>query len=223
MTTLLVVFLLVLLLPLFISTWRTSLMGLSTQGLLMGWMVYRAAPTFSAEALTTLLDLVIVRGMVVPFLLYRVLRASNAPRRNDVIPPNMLSWSLVGILVALAFHFASRVIPTGGESQTHLAVAASGVLLGLFVLATQTGPFSQVVGALRIENAIALFELSQDRPLAPVPVQAGQLVVFVVTAWLYSFYIDRLQAPGEIKPGAESGCLPMRAPGRVARHSFLWE
>jgi hydrogenase-4 component E len=199
MTSLLLIFLLVLLFPLFISTWRTSLVGLSAQGLLMGWIAYRADPILSAESAATLVDLVVVRGMVVPLLLYRVMRAGQAPRRNDVIPPNMLSWGLVGILVALAFQFASRMAPTDAQFQTHLAVATVGVLLGLFVLATQVGTFSQAVGALRIENAIALFELSGDKPVISLPVQVGQIVVFLVTACLYASYVNRLQPTTELE------------------------
>jgi hydrogenase-4 component E len=199
MTSLLLIFLLVLLFPLFISTWRMSLTGLSAQGLLMGWIAYRAQPILTAANVTTLVDLAVVRGVVVPLLLYRVMRAGQAPRRNDVIPPNMLSWGLVGILVALAFRFASRLAPADAQLQTLLAVAAAGLLLGLFVLATQVGAFSQVVGALRIENAIALFELSGDEPVAPLPVRVGQLVVFLVTAWLYASYVNRLQPATDLK------------------------
>lgn len=192
MSTLLVVFLLVILLPLFISTWRTSLLGLSAQGLLMGWMAHRGEPTISPASVSMLVDLVIVRGVLAPVLLYRILSAAATPRRNDVIPPNLLSWGLVGILVALGYHFAGRVVPDDAQLQTHVAVACTALLLGLFVLATQVGVFSQVVGALRIENAIALFELSGAKPVTPLPVQIGQLVVFIVTVSLYAFYVKRL-------------------------------
>jgi hydrogenase-4 membrane subunit HyfE len=208
MSTLLVVFLLVILLPLFISTWRTSLLGLSAQGLLMGWIAHQAEPALSAASVSMLVDLVIVRGVVAPLLLHRILRAAAAPRRNDVIPPNLLSWGLVGILVALGFHFASRVVPAEAQLQTHVAVACTALLLGLFVLATQTGVFSQVVGALRIENAIALFELGGAKPVTPLPVQIGQLVVFVVTVLLYAFYVQRLPAST-----AESAEPPPRPEG----------
>ena len=207
MTSLLIAFLFVLLIPLFISTWRTSLSGLSAQGLLMGWMVYRAQGSVSLENAATLADLILVRGLIAPFLLYRVLHAHNAPRRNDVIPPNMLSWGLVAILVGLAFSFSSRMIPSGGEPHTHLAVASSGVLLGLFVLATQVGTFSQIIGALRIENAIALFELSSEKPVAPVPVQLGQLAVFAVTVAMYAWYVNRLQAANELQSEGERPAL----------------
>jgi hydrogenase-4 membrane subunit HyfE len=210
MTSLLVVFLLVVLLPLFISTWRTSLAGLGTQGLLMGFMIYVLSPTPTWERTISLIDVVAVRGLIVPFLLYRVLHAGHAPRRNDVIPPNLLSWGLVGILVALAFHFATRVVPSDAQLHMHLAVASTAILLGLFVLATQTGAFSQVVGALRIENAVALFELASDQPVAPLPVQVGQLVVFILTAVLYAFYVNRLSPttePTRAEPPAEGPAL----------------
>ena len=50
-------------------------------------------------------------------------------------------------------------MPVEGNEHSFVAVATAGLLLGLLVLSTQTGPFSQMIGALRIENAIAVFEL----------------------------------------------------------------
>lgn len=208
MNSLLIAFLIVLIVPLILATWRTSLLGLSLQGLLMGCMANGAELIDSPDGVVTLLDLFVVRGIVVPYVLYRVLRACNTPKRNDVIPPNLLSWSAAGILVVLAFRFAGRIDTSADSgSHVHFAVASAALLLGLFVLATQTGTFSQVVGALRIENAIALFELSADKPVAPVPVQVGQLVVFVATAALYASYVRRLAATVDSASTAEGPAL----------------
>ena len=44
MNALLVALLLVLLLPLFAASWRTSLLGLAGQGLLMAWIAIRLRP-----------------------------------------------------------------------------------------------------------------------------------------------------------------------------------
>ena len=80
MNALLVALLLVLLLPLFAASWRTSLLGLAGQGLLMAWIAIRLRPEHATAAQwLTLVDLVLLRGVLGPWLLYRVLSARPAP------------------------------------------------------------------------------------------------------------------------------------------------
>jgi hydrogenase-4 membrane subunit HyfE len=196
MTTLLAAFLLVVVLPFLIPSWRTALAALAVQGLLMGWMIFMRGPVAGPDRIITLIDLVAVRGLLVPFMLYRVMRAQNAPPRGDVIPPNMLSWTLVVALIALAFRFASRLDPGGAATQTTTAAAASGLLLGLFTLATQTGVFTQAVGALCVENAVALFELGQPEGSSPLPIKLGLAAVFLLSACLFVLYVRWLDPVG---------------------------
>jgi len=195
MSPLLMALLGVLLVPLFVATWRTSLLGLSCQGLLMAWIAYRMAPEPStASEWLTLADLVLVRGLGAPLALYAVLHAQRAPARNDVIPPNLLSWTFALGIVLVAFNFSAALVPEHGQQQILVAVAATGVMLGFLVLATQSGPFSQMIGALRIENAIALFELGGERHHEPLGVQLGQIAVVAMTITLYRWYLKTLTA-----------------------------
>jgi hydrogenase-4 membrane subunit HyfE len=194
-TSLLIGLLAVLLLPLFVSTWRTSLLGLACQGLTMAWIAYRLEGHLSVDSALTFFDLIVVRGLAAPLALYAVMRTQNAPRRNDVIPPNMLSWTVAIGLVLLAFRFAGILVPEEGDAQTLVAVSASGLLLGFLVLATQSAPFSQMVGALRIENAIALFELGgvHDHHESPL-LRAGQISVVIISVALYRWYLATLSS-----------------------------
>lgn len=193
MTSLLVGLLAVLLLPLFVSTWRTSLFGLACQGLVMAWIAYRIEGRFSLDHALTFFDLIVVRGLAAPLALYAVLRRQNAPRRSDVIPPNMLSWTLAIGLVLLAFRFAGILVPEESAAQTLVAVSASGLLLGFLVLATQAGPFAQIVGALRVENAIALFELGGDHDRHESPVlHVAQIAIVAASVVLFRWYLVTL-------------------------------
>jgi len=183
----------VLLVPLFLSTWRTSLLGLACQGFLMAWIAWvrNPAPGTAGEWLT-LADLVLVRGLWAPLALRQVLRARNAPARNDVIPPNLLSWTLALGLVLTAFNASEALVPETGEERTLVAVALAGLLLAFLVLATQSGPFSQMIGVLRFENAIALFELGGPRHHEDLPLQAAQIAIVVASVGLYRWYLGRL-------------------------------
>lgn len=206
MSPLLIALLGVLLLPLFVATWRSSLASLSLQGLLMAWIAHGAGPApGSPNDWVTLADLVLVRGLGAPLALHGVLRAQNAPPRKDVIPPNLLSWTTALGLVLVAFNFSEMLVREPGDQQTLVAVVVAGIMLGFLVLATQSDPFSQMVGALRIENAIALLELGGERHHQPLGVHLGQTAVVVITVAFYRFYLATLStgapAPGALPEG----------------------
>jgi len=188
----------VLVLPLFIATWRTSLLGLSLQGAIMAWIVFHHGAHLSVESALEFVDLVLVRTLAAPILLYRVLREKNAPARNDVISPNLLSWTIAFALVLVGFRVADALVPEG-DTQMLIAVAASALLLGLLVLATRTGPISQIVGALRIENALAMFELGLRPHHTAIGLRVGQLVIFAATVGFFQFYLRALPSELEAK------------------------
>src|SRR5438128_2279241 len=111
MTYLLIAYLLVTLVPLFVAAWRTSLIGLALQGLLMGWMALAlSTDTYSVPRIALLVELFVVRGLIVPAYLYNVLSDLKTPRRSDVIPANLLFWTIVGVLVVISFRFGASVL-----------------------------------------------------------------------------------------------------------------
>lgn len=204
MNPLLIAFVGVLLLPLFVASWRISLFGLAVQGLLMAWISYQLDPALdSASAWVHMIDLVIVRGLGAPLALYAILRSQRVSARNDVIPPNLMAWTLAIALVFVAFRFADMLVPASGNEHSFVAGATAGLLLGLLVLATQTGPFSQMVGALRIENAIAFFGLgATHRPLAML---IAQTLIMIATVLLFRWYLATLPRASTTKVSAVEG------------------
>lgn len=188
MTYLLITFLIVLVGPLFIATWRTSLMGLALQGVLLTAIFLQRGWPVTASGAVLLLDLLVLRTWFVPRYLQRILARQAAPRRNDVIPANMLSWTLAGALVIGSFHFAGLIFPEGGVEATQLAAATAALLLGFLVLGTENATFSQITGVLRIENAIALFELGSAH-LLPLPVQLGVTTILVLTVLVFGSFL----------------------------------
>jgi hydrogenase-4 membrane subunit HyfE len=196
MTSLLIGFIVVLLVPLFVATWRTSLLGLSLQGILLFAIAYRMdGADGSPASIITILDLLIVRGAVAPLLLYRVLHDRGAPERNDVLPPNMLAWAASIGLVLLAFRIASVLVPVEGDEQMLVGAVATAVLIGFLVLSTQVGVFSQIIGTLRIENAIALFELGDRAHHGDIGLRIAQLAVFVASIGLFRWYLATIAPP----------------------------
>ena len=206
MTGILIAFVIVLLLPLFVGTWRTSLVSLSLQGFLMGCIAWHHGLTSSPDALVEIVDLVVLRGVAGPALLYAVLLRQNAPARNDVIAPNLFSWVVAFALVLMAFRVADVLIPSEGDAQTLVGVSGSALLLGLLVLSTRTGVLSQMVGALRIENAIALFELG-DKHHSSVGVRVAQSLLLLCSLVFFRWYLVRLTAETDLPAAPDAPTL----------------
>ena len=146
-----------------------------------------------------------MRGIGAPLLLYAVLRSQRAPARNDVLPPNLMSWTLSIVLVLVAFRFADMLVPADGDAHAFVAGATAGLLLGLLVLATQTGPFSQMIGALRIENAIALFELGGRRDPDDIGMRIAQTAILIATVLLFRWYLQPSRDPEAARVSAVEG------------------
>ncbi len=206
MNPLLIAFVGVLLVPLFVASWRLGLYALAGQGFLMAGLAFQIDPEpTTAVAWLRACDLVLVRGIAAPLSLYLVLRSRRASDRDDIVPPNLMSWTLAIALVIGAFRFADLIVPSSMPVHGFIAAAAAALLLGFLVFATQTGPFSQMLGALWIENAIAVFEIAGGPAHGDVALHAAQMAVFVVTVLLFRWYLATLPRPQLPLAGALEG------------------
>ncbi len=197
----------VMLVPLFIATWRASLLGLACQGLLLAWVAYRLDPHLrSFETYLSLLDLLVLRGLIAPLLIYRAMRTSSTPGASAVAPPNLLTRTVAFGLVIGAFNLSPVLVAAESEQRDLVSVAVAGVLLAFLVLASQPAPFGQVVGALRLENAIALIELGRAEHSGSVTlVKLGQIAVVAGSVALYAWLLRRLLAGSEPPTSAATG------------------
>jgi hydrogenase-4 membrane subunit HyfE len=109
---------------------------------------------------------------------------------------------MAGTLVLVGFRFAALLQPEGGLAATQVAVATTGLLLGLLVLATQASTFGQVIGLLRVEYAIALFELAGGHGPG-LPVQLGTTAVLFLSVLTLGRFLRRLGAADPDRPDAE--------------------
>ena len=197
MTGALIAFVIVVLLPLFVATWRTSLLGLAVQGALIAWLSLRQETTLTFNAALAVVDIVAVRAIVAPALLYEVMQRKNAPPRNDVIAPNLFSWALVVGLVVAAFRAADALVPVEGDEQMLVAVSSTAFVLALFVLAMADGTFGQIIGVLRIANATALFELGSRGAPTPAALRAAMTGLLLTSVLFYRWYLAHVPSEAE--------------------------
>ncbi|MGA7981110.1 MAG: hydrogenase [Chromatiaceae bacterium] len=137
----------------------------------------------------------IVRGLVLPYLLLRIVRRLNVEREiHEVLQPS--AALVVGALAVIfafvvARHIGSRLDLTGTVSVLALTVMLSMQLIGFLMLAIRREAVSQILGLLVLENGIFLGSqvLVPGMPLLIEMVILFDLLVVVVSLGVLVRYL----------------------------------
>lgn len=165
----------------------------AVQGVILGVMPL-LMETFDWRILLVAVLTMTVKGMVIPTLLNRAVRAANIDR--DLIPligyvPSLLLGAF-GTLVAVAL---AQRLPLLSEHANTLLVpgAMASVFAGLVLLIGRTKAITQVCGYLILENGIYLFGLLLLHA-TPLIVEGGILLDLTVAVFVIGIIMDRIQA-----------------------------
>lgn len=184
MTAALVVFLGAVLVPAFFARLHALPWWLVLQAAALAWVEVASAGHWDLHTLAGVLELLLMRGVLAPWLLVRAL-AHRSDAGADLMPSNLFAWSIALALIALGFQFGA---PDGtGLQGLALGAVAATVAVALWLLASNDAPPAQLVALLVLENALALFE-TQLPQAWPWTVHLALSAVYVLTvgvgAWL---------------------------------------
>ncbi len=131
----------------------------------------------------------VTKGLVVPFILSRILRQS--PVRTERHPYLAPRASLI-VAIAIVFVAAAAVdgAAFGGslDAPRALPAAVAEILTGLLIAMTRRKALSIIVGLLVFENGLALtaFSLTYGMPLVIELGVAFDLLIAIVVVWVYA-------------------------------------
>ncbi len=188
MTSLLATFLVVAVVPLFTASWRWSFFGLFLQGALLGAIAWKRGALHEPSGLLLLADYLVLRAFVGPRVLWRVLSRQVAAPQHDIMPANLLFWTLTLVILLVSFSLGSHLEPDSRVLQMGVTVPAAALLLGFLVLAARNTTLGQVIGVLRIENAIALFEVGGGRH-QPLVVQVALTAIYAALLVVLRYFV----------------------------------
>jgi len=171
-----------------------SLIGaVAVQGVTLGIMPLLMEHHFDWLVALVALGTVTVKGLVIPGLLRRAMRAANIEREDEpsigFVPSLLLGAGGTIAAVALA-----RELPLLPEHVGSLLVpgALASVLTGFVLLIGRSKAISQVCGYLILENGIYLFGLLLIHA-TPWLVEAGILLDLTVGVFVIGIIVDRIQ------------------------------
>lgn len=190
MTNIYIAFVAAFLLPLLFHSWRVAVISLGIQGILMGLILLYTHERSASMALEAI-NLFVVRGVVVPWILFRAMKNVPMPPDFTLIRKSVLQWLIAFALVGLAFTFGWKMSLKNPLEAIQLGTATAAILLSMHVLANQSHPLAQVVGLLTFEGGITLIELLSPHAM-PLYAFVGVSLVYVVLILTCAHYLPLL-------------------------------
>jgi hydrogenase-4 component E len=141
--------------------WRRELSAivrlLVVQGILLGVLAGTLAERLdSLELGVVAVGVLVLKAVVVPGILRRVLRDSGEARETEPLINVTASIVAAALLVLLAYAASRPLVRLASTPETQaVPVGLAMVLLGFFVLVTRRRALSQIVGFLLLDNGIA--------------------------------------------------------------------
>ena len=172
----------------------TLIRAMSVQGMLLGVMpLVMEHERLDWRIVLVAVATIVGKGMVIPGLLRRAMRAANIER--EIKPfigfvPSLLLGA-VGTIAAVAL---ARTLPLLPEHAGTLLVPGSlaSILTGFILLIGRAKAISQVCGYLILENGIYLFGLLLIHS-TPLLVESGILLDVTVGVFIIGIIVDRIQ------------------------------
>ncbi len=173
------------------SRMQVAIRTVAFQGVILG-LLPGLAHTFSWHLGMITLGIILAKGVLIPWLLFRAMRRVEI---REAVEP-FLSYSatllLAAVATALAFVFAAK-LPLAPQHQGLLFVPAAiaTIITGFLVLTTRKKAITQVIGYLILENGIFIFGLLLSQAM-PVMVEAGVLLDLIVGIFVMGIIINQI-------------------------------
>lgn len=149
-----------------------------------------------AEKIFIIAETVILKGIVVPMLLFKIINKLKISKVHKVSLPPLYTVVIALALLGLSVWLAT-MIETVESGALFFAVAIFGLLVGLLIITVHRRIFSQLVGFLVIENAVFFFSLAVGAQM-PILISIGVLLDILIGVLLLSLFITKLGGEGSL-------------------------
>jgi hydrogenase-4 component E len=186
---------LVLLLNMFLlgtSRIRALIQGAALQGILLSVLPLLVHRPFGALALVIALATLVLKGSLIPGMLFKALRDAQIKREVEPLIGLVPTMLLGALGTAASIAFASHLALVGEHHETLIVPAAfSTVITGFLLLITRIKAISQVIGYLILENGIYIFGMLLLKAM-PFLVELGILLDLFVGIFVVSIIIHHI-------------------------------
>jgi len=138
-----------------------------TQGIILFLLAFIELESLTiANLLFVTIETLVFKGIVVPYLLFKIINKTGQERVHEKSLPGIYSLFLVtlGLLLSIVIAYTMK---TKLLNTAYFIVAFFALYTGLFIIISHKKIFSHLIGFLVIENAVFLLSLAigKDMPL----------------------------------------------------------
>lgn len=163
---------------------------------LQGWLLMCIAlmQLSPGESLTARIFVVaetlIFKGVIVPYMLFRIIRKTHINRVSRVATPTFVSilLSVIALIVSLSI---TRFVVDTQVNTIFFGISLFGLLSGLLLITTHRRIFSHLVGFLIVENAVFLFSLAVGLEM-PMLINIGILLDILMGVLILGLFISKI-------------------------------
>ncbi|MCD8185117.1 MAG: hypothetical protein LUD68_01255 [Rikenellaceae bacterium] len=143
-----------------------------------------------AELAFVLAETLVFKAIIVPYMLFNIIRKTGVARVHEgsVTGMNSLLLFITGLLVSagIAYYIADTTV-----NVVFFAVALYAVLCGLILITTHKRIFSHLVGFLVIENGVFLFSLAVGVEM-PMLVNIAMMLDILMSVLMMGVFFSKL-------------------------------
>jgi hydrogenase-4 component E len=136
-------------------------------------------------------ETLIFKVIVVPWMLFRIIRRTGETRVHEKALPGFYSLLFVslGLLLSIVVSFSMKTSPA---NMIYFIVAFFAVYTGMFMIISHRKIFSHLVGFLVIENAVLLLSMAIGSAM-PMLINIGILLDIFVSVLILGIFAMRLK------------------------------
>jgi hydrogenase-4 membrane subunit HyfE len=136
----------------------------------------------------------IVKAIVLPWVLHRVVRRMNVRQEVEPVVPVGVTLALAVVVVVMSFHLtaslgAVRQAITGNALPVGIALT----LLGVLVMATRRKALTQMVGLFASENGIFFTAMAVTQGM-PLIIEIGVILDVILAALVMAIMVLRVRS-----------------------------
>lgn len=143
-----------------------------------------------ANLLFITVETLLFKAIIIPFLLYRIIRNTGVNRVHKSSLPvfYQLLLTMLAFFVSIGISF---LLKDPMINPSFLIISISAMFCGLLLIITHKRIFSHMVGFLVLENAVFLFSIAAGTEM-PILINTGILIDLIVTTLILSIFLTKV-------------------------------
>ncbi len=158
--------------------------------LLMGIALVQLGDSGLFEQIFIITETVLFKGILIPILLFRLIKRANINRISYKGMPPFLSILLSITALGLSL-WAASYVSKGGLDALFFGVAIFGLLMGMVLIMSRVRIFSHLVGFLLIENSVMLFAFAVGAHM-PMLINIGILLDILMGVLMLAMFMSKI-------------------------------